>query len=44
MFEFVRVRWKHLLLLLYFGGERGDFLCSLAGLALQEAKLFLEVG
>lgn len=35
---------NHLLLLLDFGSELGDFLRSLAGLALQEAKLFLEVG
>lgn len=34
----------HLLLLLYFGGERGDFLRPLAGLALQESELLLEIG
>lgn len=35
---------QHLLLLLYFGGERGDFLRPLAGLALQESELLLEIG
>lgn len=35
---------QNLLLLLYFGGERGDFLRPLAGLALQESELLLEVG
>lgn len=35
---------RHLLLLLDFGGERGDFLRPLAGLALQESELLLEVG
>lgn len=35
---------EHLLLLLDLGGERGDFLCPLAGLALQETELLLEVG
>lgn len=35
---------QHLLLLLYFGGERGHFLRPLAGLALQEPELLLEVG
>lgn len=35
---------QHLLLLLYFGGECGDFLRPLAGLALQESELLLEVG
>lgn len=38
-----RVFCEHLLLLLYFAGERGDFLGPLAGLTLQQAKLLLEV-